>query len=519
MKSSSLHRNSHIQNLGSYNDSDVLSNAEDTLVPMLPNGEEEVNHGDAGSNHLLNFKQSLPAPINQHAIDRIIREYNLQQPVFEQRTDGGLDTVNELSTLPASDTTSEFDYGDDGGRSYLWTNQINEKNRGEVDILAKCGDSCGEQSDYSSDIPVVQAEAALPANDEQFGKLEEQEEGRKDYYDEVAQRRRVPVAFSSLKKHSTTSAGVASKSCQSCNSSSSTSRWTKVLEHNVPSKRHLAIATANGQRKASISKSKPKLHTATNSTFKRTNNASNSNSKRGGNSSISTANQQVPNSTKPQQRHQRSETTASLDEFTFPTANESLPQWKGAEQSDDVRIFSSLKHRKKFINKSGKFLIKSVKLTRVKEEDISERLKNSTVKSFNKQRNISTENSNEFMNDTVNKIGTGNLHLVAVRRKPTSYFLHHVKKPEIEDVRSKSQSHNTSLSDMHHHIWSNSSNTENQMKLKKLLAMVPIRPMALMFNNPSFNNSSTEQHILIKNVRAKRPIRTRKVKAFDVNYV
>lgn len=481
---------------------------------MLSNGEGKVDgdHEIIETNYPLNFKELLPAPINQYAIDRIIQEYNLQKPNFEQSADGS-DRTNEISTLP------DFDYG--GRRNHLPINQINEENTGEVNILAKCGNACGELLDYSSDTPEMQVETTPPTDDEE-------PEGRKDYYDEVMDKRTVPIAFSafsSLKKQPTTFADI-EKPCQSCNNSNF--KKTKLSEFNVPNKRDVSTAAAaiNHQKASNILKSKPQLHIALNNTLKGVKNANNSN--HGINSSILAKNQKMPNSPKLQFHQHSNATIDSLEEFTFRSPNQSLLQMnsitnesKDADQSN-VRIFSSLKHRKKFNNKSRKFLIKSVKLMRVQgsndryakeeeEEDISARIKNFTMKSANKQQNISTANNNEFMNDTVKNTATNNLNLLTVRKKPTNYFLYHMRKPKINDVRNKF--HNTSVSDIRRrHIRSNISITENQMNLKKLLpTVVPVRPTP--------TNSSTEQEILIKNAKTKRPIRTRKVKVFDVNFI
>lgn len=195
--SSSLNKNSYFQNdpalfkVPPYSDPQTLTNPnqfivdeKDTLVPMLSNDGEEVNNDhaniDHGTNQPFNFKESLPAPVNQYAIDRIIQENNLQKPIFGQQTDE-MNTIGEI-------TTNSIPYNLNS-RNYLLNNQINEKHLGND---GNCGNSCDKLTDYSSHISGMQTGTTLSPDYEELRKPEQGD--KKDYYDEVINERNAPIA-------------------------------------------------------------------------------------------------------------------------------------------------------------------------------------------------------------------------------------------------------------------------------------------------------------------------------------
>ncbi|VBB25819.1 unnamed protein product [Acanthocheilonema viteae] len=529
----------------------------DTLVPMvplLPNDEKKNIDHESIKAH--NPQSSLPAPVNQYAIDRIMQENNLQKSTFERPT-GELDTIGEISTIPIPYTTiaaatttaiANFDYDD--SKNYLSTNQINaKKNTGKIDNSGECDNPCDELPDYSSNFSGTQPETTSPADYDEFGKSEQEE--KKDYYDEVEDERNIPIAFSSyptLKKQSMDI--IPKKSCQFCNNSNL--KEAKLLHYNVQ-EQLASIPMKQNYQKANILKSKSGLNISANNIFKLLNNANSSNVGIEGQKNLAQL-----------QPHEQSTATNSYEKFAHRLTNyNSLFQINSpikelnATGQSNVSQFSSLTSTKKPNNKSANFSIKSFKLINVKalkNTSANEQLnipsndnwkQNLSLKSFVKQRNISAQINNELSklqriirnNGVLTTTATAtttttanNLQFWNIRKKPkqtkfiNGFSYHKQKKPKIIDMRNKFR--NAPILQMQRHIWPNMIITEKERK--KLTKPPPTLittttttttiPLSVINNTLSPLNSSIEQQqILIRKIKTKRPIRARRVKIFDVN--
>ncbi|CAG9536352.1 unnamed protein product [Cercopithifilaria johnstoni] len=528
--SSSFHKNSYFQNIPTLqtpsnnsraltNDDQFAAGINDALVPMLSN-DGKVNIDE--TNYPINFKESsLPAPINQYAIDRFVKENYLQKPIFEQRTNE-LDTIGEFSTISIPyTTTSNFDYDD--SRNYLSTNKINKKNTGKVNISAKCGKLCDERSYYSSKFSGMQTETKLPVDYDEFGKSEQ--ESKKDYYDEVVDERNTPIAFSPysrLKRRMNAFTDInREKFCQFCDNSNI--KKTKLLKHNAPNEMTYIAAKSNHQKAlANILKSKIDFHVAANNTFNQVKNANNNN--HGRNFFISDKNQNIQNLTM-RQHPEYPKMIDSLEEFRFRSPNHTLLRLDSMiKEPKDTMHESLLKFNKQPNNKNENFLIKSFKLIRVEgiknrntnedilREDDSYKMQNLTMKISDKEliRNISAQIDNDLS-------GTNNLQFLRDHKKPKQKksindFFYHIQKPESDDIRNKFR--NNLVFEMQRDIWPSiiTNITEKQKKLTELPSLL-ITPNPIIGNTSL--NSSILQQILIKKIKTKRPIQTRKAKVFD----
>uniref|UniRef100_A0A0R3S1K7 Rab-GAP TBC domain-containing protein n=1 Tax=Elaeophora elaphi TaxID=1147741 RepID=A0A0R3S1K7_9BILA len=524
--------NSYLQNFLpskiSSSDSQTLTNfnqskmdAKDALEPMSAfDGKVNTDRESIKSNHSVIFKESLPAPINQYAIDRIIQENNnLKKSV------SGMNTMSGISTTPISSTASYYDWDYDSSKNYLSTNQVNEKNIGNVNNSAKltsqlCGNSCGKSPDYSFSLAEKQTETPwLTDYDDEFGKSGQ--ESTKNYYNKIMGERSVPIAFSpypNLRKQSSAFLDI------------------------IPERQDKMISiTINGDhQKVNDMKPTLKLPVGADNNFKKVNNADINNT---GVNYLTSKNLEVQNSARPlPQEH--SEVADSFDGFTFRSPNHNLLQEDLAKFDDqlNVPVLSSTKFsNQSSIENPEKFWMKSLKVMKVKplkDRSISERLflhkddysqaaKNFTLKSseiFEQSQwdslaqvdNESSKLQRKVISNTVRKPRANNLQFWNVRKKPEwkksiNRFSHHLQESEIEDMLEKFRK--ILIFEMRRYLWPNViRKISQQKKLKKF-------PKLLITSKPiNTSVSSIEQQISIKKTfQTRRPIRIRNAKFFDVD--
>ncbi|VDK64785.1 unnamed protein product [Onchocerca ochengi] len=545
-------KNSFFQNLPSSKISSIESqtlsdvaqptiDVKDSLIPMMPNDEKTNPEksfltDDKISHPLIVEKlESLPAPVNHFAVDRIFQENNLRRPISGQWTDAW-----NTPTIPVPSTTLDFDQDYDESRNYLSNNQVSEKNIDTVNISPSesCGNSCSELADSSYNFSEIQtAKPWLVEQDEEFKKPEKQD--KENYYDEVEDERNGHIAFSPysrLKKLQNTFMDIIPKKpCELCDISYIRKKESLEQENEM-----ISFAGKSNFQGTDIMKSKSKLHIADNIdniNFKQVNKSSNSNLRI---NFLSTAeNQKAQNLKKPQlQGHHK--TNGPFKKIIFRPLNRNLlrtnPMTKKSKELDQLNIspFSSLKFRKKLGDETTKFLVKSFKLMRVQapknnitdavlstpvpmkktslEDGIIESLtdsigiQNLTLKSFGKQRNMLDQVAHKFLklqrkmvNNTVKK--AGDLQFSNIRRKPRrkeliDRFLPFIQKPENENMPGKFR--NILLFELQRDIWSNISNrsrkSSRKEKLKKL-SEVLITPIPIQ---NTMLNRFIQQHILVK---------------------
>lgn len=521
----------------------------DNLVPMLSKDgninfdREKFFVKNAETNHPIIVKESLPAPINQYARDRIFQENNLQPPLFGQWTDGRRTTINGNPITPVPSATLEFKWDYDDSRNYLATNQVNEKNRAKVNILIKpasdsCGNSCSEPSNYSHNFPGMKTETSSSMEYEELEKSEQ--EDKKDYYDEIIHERNAPTTFSShssLKKNI-----ILKKFCDLCNNNDI--QKTTSLDHEIRQKL-ASFATKNNLQNDSVVKSKSELHSAANNNFKQLSKANNNNPRMNF-SSTAVGNRKSQNSKK-LQHQEHSKVIGSFEEHKFRLPNYNLLQTnrltkepKGTGQPN-IPISPSLKFRKRLSNESTKFLINSTKpmktqvpknksnrqlntLTSMKKSPKYDSLsiKNATMKSAGQQTNVpdqvdhqTSKLQRKVVKNTIKKTTNG-LKFSNVRKKPelkkviVDRSLHYIKKPDMRD-----KYRNTLILKMQRDIWTNISGTSRKHSLRrKRLKKIPdvlITPIPI---ENTILNPPIEHRISIKKTELKRPIRTRKAKLF-----
>ncbi|EFO24738.2 hypothetical protein LOAG_03742 [Loa loa] len=484
------------------NDGKVDSNREKLFVTST----EEANRP-------LIIKETLPAPINQSAIDRIFQESILQRPGFKHWTDKWDTTFSGSATTSVSSTTLDFDWDYYDSRNYLSTNQFNDKNTAitsATPMFESCGNSCGELSEYSDNFSGMKTETSWPMEYKELGKPEQ--EDKENYYDEVEDEHRTPIAFSrhsSLKKHlSTFMDTIPAKPFQKITS----------VKHETQDDIEPFAANSNLQN-ANVVKSKSELHIITNN---RRNQKGEDSEKHHGHSKIIGPFKKL--------------IFRSPNHNSLPT-NPAMKESKNTGQSN-IAVLSFLKFKKRPKNERTEFLLKSnksmgaqtlqnndeqlnslVPMKKSRKDGFLKR-RNFILKFSNKQKNMSTQTAHrslksqqKMMNNTV-KNATNGLQFSYMRKKPkrkklTNRFAYYIQKPEIGDAQGKNL-----VLELQRDIWTNIVNISREESFRKKNKLLPeVLTTPIQVESTVFN-PSIEHRILVKKIRLKRPIRTRNAKLF-----
>ncbi|MCP9256951.1 hypothetical protein DINM_000133 [Dirofilaria immitis] len=302
------------------------TDVEDNLVPMQFGNDEKINPekllvANGEVNHPLISKElkSLPAPVNDYAVDRIFQENNLKIPIPGQWTDEW-DTITTL--IPS--VTLDFGRDYDGSRN-LFDNEINAKH------------------------------------------------DKENYYDEVEDERSDHIAFSpysSMKKHQNIFMDIIPKRlCKLCGISD-----IQMTESPEQTDEMTSFVGKNNLKGANIMKSKSELHIADN-----TDNNSIKEVKKSNKSNLrinflnTNENEKKPNLKSQLQRDYR--VIGPFKKILFHPLNRNLVRTNSMTKNPkatgqlNVSPFSLLKFRKELSDESTKFFVKSIKLAKgIKQE-------------------------------------------------------------------------------------------------------------------------------------------------------
>ncbi|KAM3717400.1 UDP-N-acetylmuramoylalanine--D-glutamate ligase [Dirofilaria immitis] len=401
------------------------TDVEDNLVPMQFGNDEKINPekllvANGEVNHPLISKElkSLPAPVNDYAVDRIFQENNLKIPIPGQWTDEW-DTITTL--IPS--VTLDFGRDYDDSRN-LFDNEINAKS---VDTL----NVSPERADYSYNFPETQTTAHWSViHDEKFKKPEQHD--KENYYDEVEDERSDHIAFSpysSMKKHQNIFMDIIPKRlCKLCGISD-----IQMTESPEQTDEMTSFVGKNNLKGANIMKSKSELHIADNTdnnTIKEVKKSNKSNLRI--NFLNTNENEKKPNLKSQLQRDYR--VIGPFKKILFHPLNRNLVRTNSMTKNPkvtgqlNVSPFSLLKFRKELSDESTKFFVKSIKLAKgIKQE------------------------------------------------KPADSFLHYIRRPEIENTMDDFC--NALTFEVRRDIWANIFSTSQKQSLgvkKKLSkALIP----------------------------------------------